>query len=187
MRIIVWGINYRPEVTGIGPFNTLLCEFLAHRGHEVEMLTSFPYYPQWTKRSCDLGRIFQSEEVDGVIVHRCWTYVPRKVSALRRIMHEVSFVSSSFIRMFTLSKPSLLIVVSPPLLLGIAGWCVSAIKNVPFVFHVQDLQPDAAVALGMVKKGIFVKLLYWIENMAYSKATTRGESKMLHANLAYAV
>jgi colanic acid biosynthesis glycosyl transferase WcaI len=170
MRVVVWGINYRPEVTGIGPFNAVLCEFLLQRGHQVEMLTAFPYYPQWTKRECDRGRIFQSEEINGVIVHRCWTYVPRKLSAFRRILHEASFVSFSFLRMLSLRKPAVFIVVSPPLLLGIAGWLVGLLKNVPFVFHVQDLQPDAAVALGMIKKGLFVRMLYWIEKFSYSRA-----------------
>ena len=51
MRILVWGINYAPEVTGIGPCNTVLCEHLRAAGHEVEMVTSFPYYPGWRKRA----------------------------------------------------------------------------------------------------------------------------------------
>ena len=37
MRIIVWGINYAPEFTGIAPHSVALCEFLHARGHDVEM------------------------------------------------------------------------------------------------------------------------------------------------------
>ena len=40
----------------------------------------------------------------------------------------------------------------------------------PFVFHVQDLQPDAAVGLGMLKPGAFTRLLYRLEAFAYAKA-----------------
>jgi len=47
MRIIVWGINYAPEFTGIAPHSVALCEFLLEQGHDVEMVASFPYYPTW--------------------------------------------------------------------------------------------------------------------------------------------
>ena len=32
MRVVVWGINYAPEITGIAPHNVALCEFLNARG-----------------------------------------------------------------------------------------------------------------------------------------------------------
>lgn len=57
------------------------------------------------------------------------------------------------------------IVVSPPLLLGLAAWIVSILKGAPYIFHVQDLQPDAAVALGMVNSGTFTRALYWLESV----------------------
>jgi colanic acid biosynthesis glycosyl transferase WcaI len=38
------------------------------------------------------------------------------------------------------------------------------------VFHVQDLQPDAAAGLGMLKQGAFVRALYALEAFAYRKA-----------------
>ena len=49
MRVIVWGINYAPEFTGIAPHNVALCEFLHARGHDVEMVSTFSYYPTWRK------------------------------------------------------------------------------------------------------------------------------------------
>ena len=50
MRILVWGINYAPEVTGIAPCNVALCEHLRAAGHDARMLTTFAYYPGWKKR-----------------------------------------------------------------------------------------------------------------------------------------
>ena len=32
MKVTVWGINYAPELTGIAPYNTALCEHLRARG-----------------------------------------------------------------------------------------------------------------------------------------------------------
>jgi hypothetical protein len=43
MRVAMLGINYRPEETGIGVFNTGRCEYLVERGHDITMFTGFPY------------------------------------------------------------------------------------------------------------------------------------------------
>jgi len=170
MRVIVWGINYEPEVTGIGPHNTALCEFLLAAGHDVEMLTTFCYYPAWKKLPADRWKLYRTDRINGVPVHRCWHFVPDRKNALARMVHELSFIKTSFLRFLTLRRPDLFVVVSPPLLLGLAAWLAGAIKRVPFVFHVQDLQPDAAVGLGMLKKSRFTQLLYEFESLAYRKA-----------------
>lgn len=170
MRIIVWGINYAPEFTGIAPHTVALCEFLHTRGHGVEMVTSFPYYPTWTKRPEDRGTLYRTHTVNGVRVHRCWHFVPPRVSAITRILHEGSFVFTSLLKVLTLPKPDVYVIVSPPLLLGSAGWLVGELKSALFVFHVQDMQPDAAVGLGMLKAGWFIKALYALESFAYRSA-----------------
>src|SRR5438874_10195677 len=170
MRVVVWGINYAPEFTGIAPHSVALCEFLEREGHDVEMVTGFPYYPTWQKRPEDRGTIYRADLVNGVPVHRCWHFVPARVSALKRIVHEGSFVFTSTLRALFLRRPDIFVVVSPPLLLGVAAWFMGKLKRAPFVFHVQDMQPDAAVGLGMLKASWFTKALYALEAFAYRKA-----------------
>jgi colanic acid biosynthesis glycosyl transferase WcaI len=171
MRIIVWGINYAPEFAGIAPHNVALCEFLDAKGHDVEMVTSFAYYPTWQKSAEDRGRLYRTDVVNRIPVHRCWHFVPARVSALKRILHEGSFVFTSTLRALFLSAPDIYVIASPPLLLGMAGWLVGKLKGAPFVFHVQDMQPDAAVGLGMLKANWFTKALYGLEAFAYRKAS----------------
>jgi colanic acid biosynthesis glycosyl transferase WcaI len=182
MRIVVWGINYAPEFTGIAPHSVSLCEFLDREGHDVEMLTSFAYYPTWQKRPEDRGQLYRTDKINGVPVHRCWHFVPARVSALKRIVHEGSFVFTSTLRALFLEQPDAFVVVSPPLLLGAAAWFVGKVKRAPYVFHVQDMQPDAAVGLGMLKRSWFTRALYALEAFAYRHAArvsgiTRGMLK----------
>lgn len=171
MRVIAWGINYAPELTGIGPYNTALCEWLARHGHDIRMVTAFRYYPEWRKNHADRRRLFRTESLNGVRVHRCWHFVPARGTAAKRIIHEASFVFASLLRTLILPRPDVYVVVSPPLLLGAAAWLISRIKRAPFVFHVQDLQPDAALGLGMLKPGVFTRALYRLEAFAYRGAT----------------
>ena len=171
MRVVVWGINYAPEITGIAPHNVALCEFLHAKGEEVEMVTTFAYYPAWRKAAQDRHVLFRTDRINGVAVQRCWHFVPARVSAWKRIVHEASFIATSTLRVLALERADVYVVVSPPLLLGVAAWFVTKLKGAPFVFHVQDLQPDAAVGLGMLRAGWFTRALYWLEAFAYERAT----------------
>jgi colanic acid biosynthesis glycosyl transferase WcaI len=170
MRIIVWGINYSPELTGIAPFNTGLCEYLHEHGHEVEMITTFPYYPSWKKVSGDKGRLFRDDMIEGVLVHRCWHYVPTRVTNFRRLWHELSFGLTSLVRVLLEAKADIYVIISPPLLLGPLASFVCWLTQRPYIFHVQDLQPDAAVGLGMIKSGWMSRLLYRAEKWSYEHA-----------------
>lgn len=170
MKVLVWGINYAPEVTGIAPCNVALCEHLRRAGHDVRMLTTFAYYPEWKKSPPDRGRLYRTDVVNHVPVHRCWHYVPARVSSLKRILHEGTFVATSFLRALFLGKFDVAVVVSPPLLLGAAAALLTWLRATPYLFHVQDLQPDAALGLGMLKPGLFTRLLYRLEALAYRHA-----------------
>jgi colanic acid biosynthesis glycosyl transferase WcaI len=170
MKVTIWGINYAPELTGIAPYNRALCEHLQKTGHEVRMVTTFSYYPAWKKSAADRGKLFRTDVINGVNVFRCWHYVPDRVTTLKRIVHEASFITTTFLRLLTLPQPDIYVVVSPPLLLGLAARVLQIFRPSPYVFHVQDLQPDAAVGLGMLKPSAFTRLLYRLEALAYRHA-----------------
>lgn len=170
LKLTVWGINYHPEPTGIAPYNTDLCEYLKERGHEVRMISSFRYYPHWEKLPSDQRRLFRTDTIRQVPVHRCWCFVPKRLTALKRILHELSFCLFSTLRVLALPRPDVLVVVSPPLALGFFAWLASRLKRTRFIFHVQDLQPDAALGLGMLKPSLFTRALYALEAFAYKKA-----------------
>jgi len=167
LDIDVWGINYHPEPLGISVYSTQMCEYLASKGHRVRATTGFPYYPTWRKMQ---DGVFVNDTISGVPVRRCWLYVPAKATTNRRILHELSFAFTSFLRQLFSRRPDVYVVVSPPLLLGLCAVIISAIKQAPFVFWVQDLQPDAAIKLGMIKHQFLVRIALWIEALVYSKA-----------------
>ena len=170
VKITVWGINYDPEPTGIGPFSTDLCVYLAERGHDVSMISTFPYYPWWKKPAEARGKLHQRSVMKGVTVHRCWHWVPAKPSTLKRLLHEMSFLFTSTVAALCLRRPDVFIVISPPLFLGVGAFLASRILRRPFIFHVQDLQPDAALGLGMIKPGPAVRALYVLEKWSYRSA-----------------
>ena len=144
MKILVLSINYWPEETGIGPLITSRCEYLASRGHEVTVCTTLPYYPQW--RVCEpyVGTVWQRESHNGVDIIRSWSWIPRKVTSLRRVFFEATFLIGNMIAALRSGKPDLLLIESPPLGLGLTAAFLKRFWRIPFVYDVMDLQPDAA-------------------------------------------
>jgi colanic acid biosynthesis glycosyl transferase WcaI len=170
MRVAIVGINYAPDPTGIPVYTTGLAEFLVTQGHTVTMYTGFPYYPRWAKDEQDKGRLFRRDMLNGVAVRRHYLYVPSRPSALKRMLHELSFVASVTLGYLFGPKADLTIVISPPLFIGIPVTLIARLKRSRTILHVQDLQPDAAVDLGMLKPGPLTSLFYFLEKITYRLA-----------------
>jgi colanic acid biosynthesis glycosyl transferase WcaI len=170
LRILVLSINYWPDETGIAAFNTWRCEYLASQGHQVTICTGPPYYPQWRVPALYRGKLMQREERNGVTILRSWMFVPQLLNTPKRILHEASFLASSFMRSLAGRRPELIFAVSPPLGLALTATALSRLWRVPFVFDVEDLQPDAAIELGMIKGQTPMRVLYCLERLAYRRA-----------------
>ena len=96
MRILVYGLNYSPELTGIGKYTGEMAVWLAERGHEVRVVTAPPYYPAWRIREDYRGLRYRTERAHGhPVVYRTPLYVPQRPTGIKRIVHLVSFMLGS--------------------------------------------------------------------------------------------
>ncbi|GAB3163096.1 WcaI family glycosyltransferase [Telluribacter humicola] len=166
MRVLIYGINYAPELTGIGKYTGEMGAWLAQQGHRVTVITAVPYYPEWVIHPTHKNKGWHTEVIDDVEVHRCPLYVPNQVTSIKRILHEFSFVLSSLVFWIPIlfgKKYDKVIGVCPPFHLGFLPLIYSKIRKVPFVCHIQDLQVDAARDLGMIKNQRFLKLMLGAE------------------------
>lgn len=169
-RFLVSSINFAPDHAGIGVYSTDWPVFLAEQGHDVTMVTGFPYYPQWTKRPEDARRLFARETYRGVRTLRGYLYVPRSVSALRRLWHELTFCLFAGLNVLRAGRPDAIVVFTPPFFLGMVGVLAKWLWRRPLVINIQDLPLDAAFALDMVKRGVLTRALYALEGWMYRRA-----------------
>ncbi|HDY67064.1 MAG TPA: colanic acid biosynthesis glycosyltransferase WcaI [Candidatus Scalindua sp.] len=174
MNVLVMGMNYFPEKTAIGPFTSCLCEYLADREHEVTVVTAFPHYPEWRVHDGYQGKVFLHERINGILVYRSYVYVSGKPNTVQRIAYDSSFSLSAFVSGLLVRKVNIIVCISPPLQLGLMACILSKLKGVPFLFHIQDLLPDAAVNLGMLRDRRLVGLAHRLEKFIYQKAAAVG-------------
>lgn len=171
MRILVLGTNYVPERTGVAPFNTGLCEYLAGKDCHVTIVTAFPYYPEWRVLDGYCRRIFQKERIHDVEIRRVWHFVPSRGSnLLQRLAHDVSFTVSAFLAGLFAGEFDLIYCVCPPPTLAIAAYVLARMRNKPYVIKLTDLASDAALATGILKDGAAIRIARAIEKFAYRKA-----------------
>ena len=89
-RVLVLGLYYWPEATGIAPYTTAFAEHLASRGAQVTALVGVPHYPAWRVDDRYAGHLRVRETRNGVEIVRVRTYVPGKQSGARRALYEAT-------------------------------------------------------------------------------------------------
>lgn len=172
MRIVLVGPNYSPEVVGIGPYTTELAEHLAASGHVVTVLTSFPYYPHWRidPRYRRKGP-FLVESIKGVRVIRGPMLLPgARPTTFRRVLFDSSQALSALIASVGIGAVDVVICVSPPLQLGVAAWLLAFSHGARLILQLQDIVPDAALSVGMMREGNVMRLSRRLERFVYSHA-----------------
>ena len=153
MKILIYGINYAPELTGIGKYSAELAEWLAAHGHEVSVVTAPPYYPQWRVHDGYRAGRYQKEERRGVTVRRAPLWVPARPGGLKRLIHLASFAVSSLPSLLRAAagRPDLILVVEPALFCAPAAWITARLCGARAWLHIQDYEVDAAFELGLLK------------------------------------
>ena len=171
MRLVIYGINYRPELTGVGKYSGEMAEWLAARGHEVRVVTAPPYYPQWSVLGVYSAWKYRRETLGGVSVWRCPLWVPGSPSGLKRILHLASFAVSSFpVMLLQLSwRPDFILVIEPPLFCTPTSLLVSRLCKARSWLHVQDFEVDAAFDLGVLSSPRLRRLVLKAESWLMSK------------------
>jgi colanic acid biosynthesis glycosyl transferase WcaI len=159
-RILIIGINYAPEMISTGVYTTGMAEFLAKRGHRVEVITALPYYPEWRVRPgwprLRYVREAHDKGTDLPRVTHCPLYVPHRPTGLRRIIHHASFALTALLPAMraALSKgrPDIVVVIAPSLLSAITGIFAARISGAKTWLHIQDFEVEAATATGLLKR-----------------------------------
>lgn len=169
MKILVYGINYHPEMTGIGKYSGEMTKWFAGHGHQVRVVTAPPYYPDWKVWPDHASWRYRKHQEDGVSVVRCPLYVPAQPSALKRLIHLASFSLTSLpVVLAQLRwKPDLILLVVPTMFCAPQALLLAKLTGAKSVVHVQDYEVDALFGLGMAKGGFIKRIAFGVEQAIF--------------------
>lgn len=170
-RVLVIGINYWPEPTGIAPYTTGMAEHLAELGASVRVLTGVPHYPTWRVSAAHRRRLASREWLRGVEVVRLRHSVPRRMTAVRRAIYEGTFFAHAALRGLR-EAPDMVLAITPALGGAVAAASVARRVGCPLVVVVQDLMAKAAGQSGITGGSRLTGVTARIEGAALRRATT---------------
>lgn len=160
--------------------NSEMIHWFAGEGYSCTVVTTFPYYPHWKVQPPYKNIWFKKEDLScpttngNVKVYRCPLYVPANPTGKKRILQDFSFWTSMswVIAYFMLKrrKHDLIIVVAPPFHLGYLGIGLKKWLGGKLVYHIQDLQIEAAQELNIITNKKLLNRIYRTEKSIMTKA-----------------
>ncbi|SAL67130.1 glycosyl transferase [Caballeronia udeis] len=153
MRILIYGLNYAPELTGTGKYTAEMAEALQQQGHDVHVVCAPPYYPEWKIAKGYSGSRGSRETRNQVRVWRSPLWVPAHPSGLKRMVHLASFAVASLPALIMQAwwRPDVVMSIAPTMLNAPAALVLARLMGADSWLHIQDFEVDAAFDLGLLK------------------------------------
>lgn len=146
--VLIHGMNYAPEMIGVGKYTTELAVFLAEQGLAIEVVAALPHYPTW-RIAAGWPRRWSVRRDKGVRVTRCPLVV--RPGRIGRLLAPLSFAVSAapvVVWRALRTRPRTVLCIEPTLFAAPAALLAARLVGARTVLHVQDLEADAAFATG---------------------------------------
>lgn len=139
-------------------------------GHSVTVLTGFPNYPTGKLYPGYQNRIYEEEKNADLSVVRTFTYIPKYRNIMKRSLNQISYSFFSLLAGRLVHTPDVVIASSPPFGTGFTGYLLARRWKAKFVFEVRDLFPETAIAFGILRNKMLIRMLRRIEKFFYTEA-----------------
>ncbi len=151
MRVLFLTSHYPPDVAATGQILEELVEDVVKAGHDARVITAEPSYTREAKRK-GLGLVRREWRRGAELV---WVRAPavgRRGVWTRLLPFATYFAGSLPLAMLTRDVDVVFAMSTPPLLGGLLAALVGRLRNKPFVYNLQDIYPDIAINLGVLKE-----------------------------------
>ena len=172
MRLLVLCPHFEPDVAPTGVVMTAIVDELVRLGHDVDVVTSLPWYRQHRVEPDWRGRLVRRGQASGGAgATRVHPFPTAKGSVAARAAGFAAFTAlASGASVVSRPRPDAVLAMSPPITLGVASWVAARRWRAPFVFNVQDIFPDAAVETGAVRSPRLIAAARRLERFVYRRA-----------------
>jgi colanic acid biosynthesis glycosyl transferase WcaI len=186
MNLLVVCPHYAPDVAPTGEVMTSIVTELAQRGHRLHVVTALPWYQGHRVEEGWTGQWVRTDEADFGWITRLHPFPTDKSNIPARALAFGGFTALTMLAgLRPRLRPDAVLVMSPPLILGISGWLLARRWRVPMVFNIQDVFPDVAIEVGAITSPKVIAVARWLERFLYRRSdAVTVLSDDLRANLA---
>ncbi|WP_334142453.1 glycosyltransferase family 4 protein [Rhabdothermincola sp.] len=162
--------HFTPDVAPTGEVMTRIAAELVQRGHRLHVVTSLPWYEHHAVEPGWEGQLVRTERADWGRVSRIHPFPTDKRNIPARAVAFGGFTGFAMAVALGGPRSDVVLAMSPPLTLGLAGWVVSRVHRVPLVFNIQDVFPDVAVELGLLTGRRVIAAARHLERFSYRRS-----------------
>jgi colanic acid biosynthesis glycosyl transferase WcaI len=189
VNVLVICPHYAPDEAPTGEVMTSIVDGLAARGHRLHVVTALPWYREHRVADGWTGRLVRRETTSWGWITRLHPFPTDKSNIPARAVAFGGFTMLAALAAMRRPqrgfRPDVVLVMSPPLILGLAGWWSALRWRVPMVFNIQDVFPDVAVEVGAITDRRVIAVASWLERFLYRRsAAVTVLSSDLRENLA---
>jgi colanic acid biosynthesis glycosyl transferase WcaI len=167
MNILLVCAFFPPEVGSAAHLFFELGQALKDRGHRVTVLTGLPRYHVLGDQKHYRRRPLVAENYHGLQVYRVINLnIPWNVPLLRGLDQFFSAFSFGLAGLF-LPPFDLALVYSPPLPLALSTYFLSRLRGKPSILNVQDIFPQSAIDLGVLRNPFLIRVFKGMEAFLY--------------------
>jgi colanic acid biosynthesis glycosyl transferase WcaI len=172
----IFTLNYSPEPTGFAPHAAALAEYFAAHGHQVTVLTGFPFAPRWKRWAEYRGAFIQTKIENGVNLTRVSHFIPRQPgSSWQRMLMEASFCLAAFAAvgprlLRRKTRPDAVLYIGAQPAIAMLARTIGWLSGAPYFVNINDLAAHAATDVGILRPGRLQRLLERFEFAAYLPA-----------------
>jgi glycosyltransferase involved in cell wall biosynthesis len=146
-----------------------LARYLAAQGHRVTVLAGQVSYLTG-ERLPGQGWLGRQADEAGIEILRCYTAPGWHRSFVRRMLSFFSFMGSSLIVGMSVPEVDVVWGTSPPIFQAVTAWALARFKRARYLLEVRDLWPEFAVAVGVLRNPLLIRLSRWLEGFLYRQA-----------------
>jgi glycosyltransferase involved in cell wall biosynthesis len=171
VRILFFTHYFPPEVNAPASRTYEHCRAWVKAGHEVHVVTCVPSHPFGKPFEGFRRCWYRHDEVDGIHVHRVWTYLAANRGVLRRTVNYLSFIPTAALCAWRLGRFDVAVGTSPQFFCAVATWLYARVRQTPWVFELRDLWPESIPAVGAMRRSLALRCLERLELRMYRDAT----------------
>lgn len=176
-KILLYGMNFAPEITGVGKYTGEIADYLMGQGSQVTVVTTPAHYPGWSVRE-GYTNSYSTEVKNGMKILRVPLFLKENMGGIWRLIAPLSFAATSapvVLWNILRHRPQFVICVEPTLFAAPLAILAAKAIGARTVLHVQDLEVDAAFAVGHLKSLSFLKKAAYL----FEKYTLKGFDRII--------
>jgi len=170
MNILIVSQHFPPERGAVRRLFEF-ARFFVQSGHKVSVLTAMPNYPDGIVPPKYRGKLFFTEEIEGVKIYRSWVLPASNRYPGKRMVGFVVFLFTALINSLRIRDNFDLVLAStPPVNTPVIGWIISKLRRCRLVLEIRDLQPESSEDFGNLNRSLFTRLLKKTMHGLYRRA-----------------